>query len=121
MNTAKLIQKYYASLDKKNDVWQKLWADDAIFQDASKTLNATGKDAIIASFTPFLKGVVSVTVKQLIVEDKAACAIAQYTYKNQKGKTLTQDVAEVWEVSGEKLKKLIVYFDLTAYRAFMKQ
>jgi hypothetical protein len=45
MKTTEIIKTYYSSLAQKNDKWKELWADDAIFQDASKTLNATGKDA----------------------------------------------------------------------------
>lgn len=120
MNTAEIINTYYSSLTQKNDKWKELWADDAIFQDASKTLNANGKDAVIASFTPFLKGVVSVSVKQLIADGNTACAIASYKYVNQKGANFDQDVAEVIELSGDKIKKLVIYFDLSAYRAFMK-
>ena len=120
MTTKGLIQTYYARLNQKDDTWQELWAKDAVFQDSSKTLNASGKEAVIASFTQFLKGVTSVELKQLIAEDNVACAIAGYIYQNQNGEELAQDVAEVWEVSEDKLKKLIIYFDLTAYRTFMK-
>jgi len=120
MDPKELTRVYYASLNNKDAAWQNLWAEDAVFQDASKTLNANGREDVIASFTPFLKSVVSVSVKQLIIEGDAVCAIAGYVYANQKGETLAQDVAEVWEVSGDKLKKLTIYFDLTAYRIFIK-
>jgi hypothetical protein len=33
---------------------------------------------------------------------------------------MQQDVAEVWRVSEGKLARLTLYFDLTAYRAFMR-
>ena len=120
MTITELIKIYYASLNKKDDAWQELWAKDASFQDASKTLDASGRDAVIASFTPFLKGVISVSIKQLLVEDNTACVIASYVYGNQKGEKMDQDVAEIWEVSEDKLKKLVIYFDLTAYRSFMR-
>jgi hypothetical protein len=64
MKTTEIIKTYYSSLAQKNDKRKELWANAAIFQDASKTLSATGKDAVIASITPFLKGVVSVSVLQ---------------------------------------------------------
>ncbi len=119
MTTKELIQLYYNSLNQKNLTWQDLWADNGIFQDASGTLNASGKEAVIASFTSFLQGVVLVSVKHLITQGDNACAVAGYVYINRKGEKLAQEVAEVWEVSGGKLKKLTIYFDLTAYRAFM--
>ncbi len=40
-------------------------------------------------------------------------------YINQKGNRISQDVAEVWRVKKEKLARLTIYFDLTAYRIFM--
>jgi ketosteroid isomerase-like protein len=120
MSTGALIQRYYDSLANHDNAWQNLYADDAHFSDASGTLDAQGRAAVIQSFTPFLKGVADVRVKQLIVDGGDACAVVDYTYVNQKGATMRQDVAEVWQVRGEKLAKLTIYFDLTAYRAFMR-
>lgn len=115
-----LIQGYYDSLNHNDGKWQNLYADNASFSDASQTLVATGKEEIIQSFTTFLRGIESVSVKQLIVEETSACAIASYVYVNPKGEKMQQDVAEVWEVNGDKLAKLTIYFDLTAYRNFMR-
>ena len=33
---------------------------------------------------------------------------------------MSQDVAEVWQVKDGKLTKLTIYFDLTAYRSFIR-
>ena len=120
MSTRNLVQRYYESLNRKDDVWQTLYSDDAIFLDASKTLNANGKAAVIQSFVPFLKGVEQAKVNQLIVEGDEACAIVSYVYINPKAAKMNQDVAEVWKVEDEKLSRLIIYFDLTAYRNFMR-
>lgn len=115
-----IIQQYYDSLDQKDNKWQELWSDDAIFGDASQVLNAKGKEAVIQSFTPFLRGVAHVEIKQLIIDGDNACVIAHYDYINPKGEKMSQDVAEVWEVKNEKLSKLTIYFDITAYRTFMR-
>ncbi|MGP8022437.1 MAG: nuclear transport factor 2 family protein [Methanobacterium sp.] len=120
MSTRDLMQSYYYSLKNKNDKWQELYSEDANFADASQTLNAKGKTEVIKSFTPFLKGVESVKVKQMIIEDDYACAVVNYNYINHKGEKMNQYVAEVWEVKDEKLAKLTIYFDLTAYRNFMR-
>ena len=71
MTTKELIQSYYESLNKKNYRWQELWGEDVAFQDASGALNAQGKKAVVASFVPFLQGMDSVAVNQLIVEGNA--------------------------------------------------
>lgn len=120
MTTQALIEQYYQSLNTKDNAWQELWGENAHFSDASQTLSAQGKPAVIQSFTPFLKGVKSVAIKQLIASGNDVCAVAHYVYQNAKGETMDQDVAEVWEVQGDKLAKLVIYFDLTAYRAFMR-
>ena len=119
MNTRDIIQSYYKSLDKKDDTWKDLYSEDAVFSDAAQILSAKGKEAVIQSFTPFLKGVEGVKVRQLIAEGEDACAIVGYDYVNPKGKKMSQDVAELWKVRGNKLVKLTIYFDLTAYRSFM--
>jgi ketosteroid isomerase-like protein len=120
MSTEEVIKSYYESQSRKDDKWKDLWSDDAVFSDASQTLLAKGKEAVIQSFTPFLKGVETLRISQMIVEDEKACSIISYTYINPKGERLNQDVAEVAEVNRGKLAKLTIYFDLTAYRSFMR-
>ena len=119
MPTMDVIKSYYSSQSNKDDQWKDLWSDDAVFSDASQTLLANGKEAVIQSFTPFLKGVAALKISQMIVEGEKACFIISYTYVNQKKEHMDQDVAEVWEVRDGKLAKATIYFDLTAYRRFM--
>jgi ketosteroid isomerase-like protein len=120
MRTKDIVQSYYDSLAKKNEDWKALYAEDAVFYDASKTLNARGKKAVIESFIPFLKQVEAVKVKHLMEENGSACAIVNYDYVNPKGLKMSQDVAEVWRIRDGKLSELAIYFDLTAYRSFMR-
>ncbi len=120
MSTEEVIKSYYESQSKKDNKWKELWADNAIFSDASQTLLAKGKEAVIQSFTPFLKGVAELKISQMIIEDGKACSIISYTYMNPKGEKMNQDVAEVSEVRDGKLARLTIYFDLTAYRRFMR-
>ena len=120
MSTEKVVKSYYESQNQKDNQWKDLWADNAVFSDASQTLLAKGKESVIQSFMPFLKGVESLKIIQMIVEDKKACSIISYTYVNPKGEKMNQDLAEVAEVGDSKLAKLTIYFDLTAYRSFMR-
>ncbi len=120
VSTQEVIKRYYESQSKKDDQWKELWADDAVFSDASQTLLAKGKEAVIQSFTPFLKGVAKLKISQMIVEDGKVCSIISYTYINPRGEKMNQDVAEVSEVRDSKLARLTIYFDLTAYRQFMR-
>ncbi len=120
MFTKELVQAYYDSLKHHDDKWQEMYLDEAVFADASRTLYSVGKPAVIQSFVPFLKGVVDVNLSSLIVEGESACAIVDYVYVNLKGENLNQSVAEVWRVKNGKFSGLTIYFDLTAYRTFMR-
>lgn len=120
-STQDAIDRFYRSFIDKTDAWKELWADDAVFGDASGTLHAEGKPAVIQSFTPFLKGVAGLEVRQRIVQDEHACYVIGYTYVNSKGENMQQDDAEVWEVRNGRLAKLTIYFDLTEYRSFMRR
>ncbi len=119
--TQDAIDRFYRSIIDKNDNWQELWADDVVFRDASDTLHAEGKTAANQSFTPFLKGVAKLEVRQRIVQGANACYVVAYSYVNPKGENMQQDDAEVWEVRDGKLSKLTIYFDLTEYRNFMRR
>ncbi len=120
MDTRELVTRYYDSLNSRDGRWKSLWAQDAVFSDASKTLQAQGLEAVIASFEPFLGGVRTVRVIESIVEGSKACFVVRYTYVNQKSEAMEQDVAEVWQIRDGKLASLILYFDLTAYRSFIR-
>ncbi len=115
-----VIKSFYTSINNKDDKWKDLWSDDAVFSDASQTLLAKGKESVIQSFTPFLKGVAELKISEVIAQGEKACFIISYTYVNSKKDRMNQDVAEVWEVRDGKLSKLTIYFDLTLYRSFMR-
>lgn len=120
MSTKDIVQSYYKSLEDKSDDWKDIYSDDAVFSDASQILFAKGKEEVVKSFVPFLKGVTGVKIKELIIEDDRACAIINYDYVNSKKERMNQNVAEILEVKNSKLTKLTIYFDLTAYRNFMR-
>ena len=119
--TKDAIDRFYQSVIQKNDDWQNLWAEDAVFGDPSGTLHAEGMPAVIQSFTPFLKGVANLKVLQQIIQGADACCVVRYNYVNPKGETMQQDDAEVWQVRDGKLSRLTIYFDLTEYRSFMRR
>ena len=119
METGDVVRRFYDGLAKRDDSWQQNLAQDVVFADASGKLQARGHDAFVQSFTPFLRGVNRVELKQLIVEGSAAAAVVGYDYVNAKGEHLHQDDAEVWRVENGEVKALTIYFDITAFRAFM--
>jgi ketosteroid isomerase-like protein len=82
-------------------------------------IHEEGREAVIKSFDRFLQAVQSVRVKQMIVENENACAIASYDFVSPQGNKLNLDVAEIWNVKGGKLVSLTIYFDIAEFRKFM--
>lgn len=119
METQDVVRHFYEGLARRDDGWQKNLARDVVFADASGRLQARGRDAFVQSFTPFLRGVSKVELKQLIVEGSAAAAVVGYDYVNAKGEHLHQDDAEVWRVENGEVLALTIFFDITEFRAFM--
>lgn len=114
-----IIWRFYESLEQKSDAWQEDLAEDVVFADASETLHAEGRAAFIQSFTPFLRSVEHVRLRQLIVEGGAAAAVVSYDYLSPSGGRMSQDDAEIWQIVDGKIAALTIYFDITAFRAFM--
>jgi ketosteroid isomerase-like protein len=119
METRDVVRHFYDGLARRDDSWQQNLAHDVVFADASGRLQARGRDAFVQSFTPFLRGVSRVELKQLVVEDTAAAAVVSYDYVNAKGEHLHQDDAEIWRVEDGEVKALTIFFDITEFRAFM--
>lgn len=119
MSIKVIIQNFYESLEAKLDTWQQNLAPGVVFSDASRRLHAEGKAAFIQSFTPFLRAVEHVHLRQLIAEGTDACAVVSYDYVSPKGATLHQEDAEVWKVVDGEIVALTIYFDITEFRTFM--
>ncbi len=119
MQLKEIIENFYASLAHKTDEWQKNLSENVVFSDASNKLHAEGREGFIRSFTPFLRGVENVRVKQLIAEGSNACAVVGYDYVSPKGTRWHQDDAEVWKVIDGKIVALTIYFDITEFRSMM--
>ena len=48
-----------------------------------------------------------------------AVAVVSYDYVSPTGGKLHQDDAEIWKIVDGKIAALTIYFDITAFRAFM--
>ncbi len=119
MTVREIVQSFYDGLARKDGSWEAHLAEDVVFSDASTRLHAEGRAGFIQAFSTFLRGVEKVELKQLIVEDTAACAVVSYDYVSPTGGKLHQDDAEVWQVIDGKIAALTIYFDITEFRSFM--
>ena len=114
-----IIRNFYESLVQKTDAWHRDLAEDVVFADASKRLQAEGRDAFIQSFTGFLRAVERVQLQRLIVDGNDAAAVVSYDYLSPTGGRLHQDDAEIWKIVDGKIAALTIYFDITEFRTFM--
>jgi ketosteroid isomerase-like protein len=121
MTSKEIVWQYYDNLIQKNDKWAPLFADDITFSDSAMNINEAGKDAVTKSFEQFLKGVENLLVKLLIAENETVIAIVNYDFINSHEEKFNQDVAEVWKIKDGKLSSLVLYFDITAYRNFVRR
>jgi len=119
MPTQEVIRNFYVGLALKTDDWQRDLAEDVVFADASKKLQAEGRAAFIQSFTGFLRAVERVELQQLIVDGDDAAAVVSYDYVTPSGGRLHQDDAEIWKVVDGRIVALTIYFDITEFRSFM--
>lgn len=119
MTGKEIVQSFYEGLAQKSDAWKEHLSENVVFSDASMKLHTEGKEAFVTAFDSFLRAVQDLRVKQMIVEQDNICAIVSYDYVSPKGEKLTQDDAEIWKIEDGKVKSLVIYFDITAFRSFM--
>lgn len=115
MQTREVIQDYFKKLKEKAD-WQSTFADDTVFTSFTSPIKEVkGRDAFVESTKRFYSMITSVTVRQLIVEGLNACALTSYTLQPPGGPSFKSDVAEVFTVSGGKIRSLGIYFDTAPF------
>jgi ketosteroid isomerase-like protein len=113
--TKEILEKYYEGLSKKGD-WHSMLAGDILLP-GTIAKQSRGKDLFVNN--NFFKMVKSLKLKEMIVENDAACAIVGYDLMSPKGNSFQSDVAEIWKVKDEKLESLAIYFDTAAFQKAM--
>src|SRR5687768_17646985 len=95
MITRDTIRGYFTCLKQKKG-WEAFLSDDMVFTSFTSPLKqVTGKDAYLEATKRFYTSIISVEVKDLLVEGEKACALTHYELQPSKGNTFTCDVAEV--------------------------
>lgn len=111
MTTKDTIQGYFNRLKQKED-WEAFLSDDLIFTNfASPIKQVTGKEAYLESTKRFFSMIISVEVKDLIIEGEKACALTCYELQPPRGNTFKSDVAEIFTVKNDKIDTFAIYFD----------
>jgi len=78
----------------------------------SPVKQVNGRDAYLQATKRFFSMIVSVDVRELIVEGDRACARTHYALQPPNaGPEFASDVAEFFSVAGGKIASLAIYFD----------
>ena len=101
--TTDVIRSYFDRLKQKKE-WESLVADDIDFyQLTTPNKHTTGKVAYIEATKRFYSTIVSVEVRDLIIEGEKACALTRYELQPPKGSPFSSDVAEIFTVRNGKI------------------
>jgi ketosteroid isomerase-like protein len=111
MTTRDTITAYLSSLQRK-DGWETYFADDLVFTSfVTPVKRVNGRTAFLDATKGFYGMIVSLEVQNLLVDGDRACATTRYQLQPPVGAAFTSNVAEVFAVSGGRIRSLEIYFD----------
>jgi ketosteroid isomerase-like protein len=117
MSTNDIIQKYFEALSQKGS-WQLFLADGLRFTSfTSPVKELTGKAAYLETTRRFFSMVMSVEVRDLVVEGDKACALTRYQLQAPSGTRFQSDVAEVFTVRNGKIETFGIYLTPLRFRS----
>jgi ketosteroid isomerase-like protein len=115
MGTKEVIQDYFGKLKQKTG-WDALLGDDMVFTSfANPTKELKGKQVYLQSTKRFFSMMISVEVRDLLVEGEKACALTRYELKPPGGASFRSDVAEIFTVRNGRIDFFGIYFDASPY------
>ncbi len=115
MTTRETVTHYLDLLRHKAD-WPSTLADDISFTSfTSPPRGLRGKDAFLQATKQFYSMIVSMKVRDLIVDGSRACALTSYQLQPPGGPTFGSDVAEVFVVENGRIRSFDIYFDSAPY------
>jgi len=110
METKQTIHGYFDALKNKTG-WESFLADDIVFTSfTSPVKQITGKSAYLDSTKRFYSSVVSMELKDVIIDEEKACAMTRYKLRGPTGE-FSSDVAEIFTVKDGKIHSFGIYFD----------
>jgi hypothetical protein len=115
MTTKDTIHGYFDCLKQKKG-WESFLSDSMIFTNFTSPIKQViGKDEYIESTKRFYSMIISVDVKDLMIEGEKACALTHYELQPPIGNTFSSDVAEIFTVRNGKIDSFAIYFDGTPF------
>ena len=115
MSTKDIVQRYFDALKNKKP-WDSFLADGMTFTSVVIPIKqTTGRSAYVESTKRFFSMIVSVEVREMIVQDDKACVLTRYELRPPVGNDFSSDVAEIFTVRNGKIDSLSIYFDTAPF------
>lgn len=110
--TRELVNSYYDKLSKKEKL-NSLLSEEFLLT-GTIARESIGREAYVSN--NFFKGIKSLNVKCMLVEDDNACAIVSYDLISPKGNSFKAEIAEIWKIKNGKLDSVAIYFDTAFFQ-----
>ena len=112
MTTKDTIESYFSKLEQKNG-WESLLDDNMVFTSFTCPMKQVkGKDAYLQATKRFYSMIMSMQLRELIVDGDKACALTRYNLQPPNGgPAFSSDVAEILAVRNGKIDSFGIYFD----------
>ncbi len=115
MTTAEVVRQYLDGVAQRSG-WEALLADGVTFTSrTSPEKELVGREACLVATRRFYSTVVSMRVRDLIVDGDRACALTHYELRAPGGASFASDVAEIFTVKNGRVEALAIYFDTAPY------
>ncbi|HSE40699.1 MAG TPA: nuclear transport factor 2 family protein [Acidobacteriota bacterium] len=110
MTTNETIQGYFDALKKKSG-WDAFLADEMLFTSyTSPVKKVSGKAVYLDATKRFYSSIVSMELRDVIIQGDKACALTHYELQGPNG-PFSSDVAEIFAVHNGKIVSFGIYFD----------
>ena len=115
MTTKDTIEGYFNSLKQKKQ-WESFLSDDMTFTSfTSPVKQVTGKAAYIESTKRFYSMIVSVELRDILIEGDKACVLTRYQLQPPNRDLFECNVAEIFVVKDGKIRSFSIYFDSSSF------
>lgn len=115
MTTAEVVRQYLDGVAQRAG-WEALLADGVTFTSrTSPVKELVGKESYLVATRRFYATVVSLRVRDLIVDGERACALTHYELRAPGGASFASEVAEIFTVRNGRIEELAIYFDTAPY------
>lgn len=116
MTTRETIDRYFTSLERKQN-WDALFAADVVFtSQTSPVKRVNGKAAFLDATRRFYSTIAAVEVKDVLVDGDRACALTHYQLQSPAG-AIASDVAEIFRVRDGQITSFDIYFDSAPFNS----